>query len=124
MSKALIEDPGAPLTLQSSSALSAPLCSISPQHNPDRAQVQGKSHRLSRIFRLTFLCLLLTHLTASAQLPVSAARSNLVQAILAEDEGIQIGQIKTLASAAVDPLLQQALASWRQGGVFIYETND
>jgi urea transport system permease protein len=49
--------------------------------------------------------------------------SNLVQAILTEDVGAQIELIKGL-SASSDSLVEQALAAWRQGGVFLYETND
>jgi urea transport system permease protein len=58
-----------------------------------------------------------------ASVPASQARSNLVQAILAEDLSRQVELIKTL-SETTDPLVEQALTSWRQGGVFIYETNE
>jgi urea transport system permease protein len=50
-------------------------------------------------------------------------RTNLVQAILSEDAIQQTELIKKLADAD-DPLVEQALAAWRQGGVFILETND
>jgi urea transport system permease protein len=49
-------------------------------------------------------------------------RSNLVQAILVDDLGTQTELIKGL-SASSDSLVEQALAAWRQGGVFVYETN-
>lgn len=50
-------------------------------------------------------------------------RTNLVQAILSEDLQQQT-QIITRLVDAVDPLVEQTLAAWRQGGVFLYETND
>ncbi len=50
-------------------------------------------------------------------------RTNLVQAILTDDSGQQIELIKRL-SEANDPLVEQALTAWRQGGLFICETNE
>src|SRR5687767_3949978 len=50
-------------------------------------------------------------------------RTNLVHAILSEDTGQQTELIKKLVDAH-DPLVEQALAAWRQGGVFILETNE
>jgi urea transport system permease protein len=50
-------------------------------------------------------------------------RSNLVQAILVDDLATQTELIKGL-SASSDSLVEQALAAWRQGGVFVYETNE
>jgi hypothetical protein len=50
-------------------------------------------------------------------------RTNLVQAILSEDLQQQTQIISKLVDA-VDPLVEQTLAAWRQGGVFLYETND
>jgi urea transport system permease protein len=50
-------------------------------------------------------------------------RTNLVHAILTDDAGQQIELIKKL-SEANDPLVEQALTAWRQGGLFIYETNE
>lgn len=52
----------------------------------------------------------------------SPARTELVQAILAEDSDEQIRRIKALAESD-DPAVAQVLAAWRQGGVFVYETN-
>ena len=53
----------------------------------------------------------------------SPHRANLVEALLAEDESKQVEIIRGLAESG-DPLVQQALAAWRQGGVFIHETNE
>ena len=50
-------------------------------------------------------------------------RAILVQALLSEDNTQQIELIKKLIDAN-DPLVEQGLAAWRQGGVFLYETND
>src|SRR5260221_6966010 len=56
------------------------------------------------------------------QSPQAESRSNLVQAILIEDATQQIELIKSL-SVSHDPLIEQAMVAWRQGGVFIFETN-
>jgi len=58
-----------------------------------------------------------------AQPPQSESRSNLVQAILTEDATRQIELIRGL-SVSHDPLIEQAMVSWRQGGVFVFETNE
>jgi urea transport system permease protein len=50
-------------------------------------------------------------------------RAALVQAILTDDAGQQIELVQKLIGAS-DPMLEQALAAWRQGGVFLNETND
>jgi urea transport system permease protein len=69
--------------------------------------------------------LLLAALTRVPAAPaVSAAhRTNLLQAILTEDAGQQTELIKTLFDSS-DPLVEQALAAWRLGSLFILETND
>ncbi|MSU35663.1 MAG: urea ABC transporter permease subunit UrtB [Pedosphaera sp.] len=53
----------------------------------------------------------------------SPHRANLVEALLTEDESRQIEIIRGLAESG-DSLVQQALAAWRQGGVYINETNE
>jgi urea transport system permease protein len=50
-------------------------------------------------------------------------RTNLVEAIIIDDAGRQTELIKSLVDAP-DPLIEQALAAWRQSAVFILETND
>lgn len=74
-------------------------------------------------FHLVCLLSLALAVGARAQPAVSAARSNLVQAILTDDAALQIELIKPL-SASADPVIAQALMAWRQGGVFIFETNE
>ena len=76
--------------------------------------------------RLILLCLVL--LVPLRQLfaapPPSAHRATLVEALLTEDADKQIDLVKKLVDAGTDPLVELALSAWRQGGVFIYETND
>lgn len=55
--------------------------------------------------------------------PAPAHRTNLVAAVLSEDAAEQIDFVKKLVEST-DPLVEQALAAWRQGGLFLYETND
>lgn len=50
-------------------------------------------------------------------------RTNLVQAIITDDAAQQADLIKKLVEAQ-DPLVEQALGAWRQGAVFILETNE
>jgi urea transport system permease protein len=52
-----------------------------------------------------------------------ASRTNLIQAIFSEDAAEQIELVKKLVQAN-DPLVEQALAAWRQGGIYLYETNE
>src|SRR6185503_1134846 len=52
-----------------------------------------------------------------------AFRTNLIQAIFSEDAAEQIELVKKLIQAN-DPLVEQALAAWRQGGLYFYETNE
>lgn len=51
-------------------------------------------------------------------------RAMLVEAVLADDAGKQQELVKKLVDAGADTLVGQALGAWRQGGVFLYETND
>ena len=50
-------------------------------------------------------------------------RTNLVAAVLTEDTDQQLALIKKLSDAG-DPLIEQALSAWRQGGLYLYETNE
>src|ERR1051326_7866033 len=73
-------------------------------------------------------CALLLLLLLLAALPralgaVGEPRTNLVQAILSEDAAEQIELIRKLNEAS-DPLIEQALAAWRLGSLFLLETND
>ena len=71
-------------------------------------------------------CLLLTSLWCAAASPAlgdAAARSNLVHAILTEDPATQTELVKKLIKAN-DPIVEGALAAWRQGGLFLHETNE
>ena len=56
--------------------------------------------------------------------PTFPHRAELVAAVLSEDAPKQLELVKKLVEAGGDPLVEQALAAWRQGGVFLYETND
>jgi urea transport system permease protein len=69
---------------------------------------------------LAGLAMLLSPLLAAA---APEHRTNLVAAILNEDVGQQIEAIQKLATA-IDPLVEQTMILWRQGGVYLYETND
>src|SRR5258706_8606111 len=72
--------------------------------------------------RLLALCLLLTSFTTRAAV-TGESRASLVQAIITDDTGRQLELIKKLAETQ-DGFIEQALAAWRQGAVFLYETND
>lgn len=50
-------------------------------------------------------------------------RTRLVEALLTDDESKQIEVVRGLA-VSEDPLVQQALGAWRQGGVYLFETNE
>jgi len=54
--------------------------------------------------------------------PALDERHILLKALLSEDVDEQIRLVQKLQGAE-DPMVEQALAAWRQGGVFIYETN-
>jgi urea transport system permease protein len=73
------------------------------------------------IHRLCALLLLAGIATANAE-PATEARTNLVEAILADDSGRQSELVKSLVGST-DPLVAQALGAWRQGAMFIFETN-
>src|SRR6188768_862711 len=63
-------------------------------------------------------------LASVVSIPAAADhRGILVQAILAEDEARQIELVKKLSDTD-DPLVGQALSAWRQGGLYLHETND
>ena len=74
------------------------------------------------LFLRLALCILFSF-SLKAGAASTEARTNLVQAILAEDSKEQIALISRLVGAK-DPVVEQALAAWRQGGVFLLETND
>jgi urea transport system permease protein len=76
-------------------------------------------------FRPPRLALWLLALSTGAAFPAdlpSAHRTNLVQAILTEDAAEQSELIKRLIDAN-DPLIEQGLAAWRGGSLFLMETN-
>lgn len=81
-------------------------------------------HRTFKILPVFFAGLLFIAWVLGAS-GVSGAelRTNLVSAILVEDAQEQIKQIKALADSN-DPMVGQALSAWRQGGLYLYETND
>lgn len=65
-------------------------------------------------------------LSCFASLSLLAApqhRTNLVEAILTDDFARQTEVIKSLIEAN-DPLVEQALAAWRGGALYLYETNE
>ena len=53
----------------------------------------------------------------------SAHRTNLVAAILSQDPAEQLRLLKECSSAN-DAWVEQSLAAWRQGALYIFETND
>ncbi|HYE30988.1 MAG TPA: urea ABC transporter permease subunit UrtB [Methylomirabilota bacterium] len=69
---------------------------------------------------LSVFLLALFSLCASA---APAHRDALVKAILSEDLDEQITTLRTLSSTD-DAFVQQALAAWRQGSVYLYDSND
>ncbi|HVY68280.1 MAG TPA: urea ABC transporter permease subunit UrtB [Verrucomicrobiae bacterium] len=71
--------------------------------------------------RLVLSLLLLASLARAAE--TNQYRASLIEAVLSEDEGHQIEVVKKL-SEATDPLVEQGLIAWRQGGIFLYETNN
>ncbi len=81
--------------------------------------------------RLLALVLLVCASLAGSSVPVagqaanapSSVRKDLVSAILSEDVAEQTQKIKALAEST-DPVVGVVLAAWRQGGIFILETND
>src|SRR5688572_27202981 len=72
---------------------------------------------------LAILSLLCGLLPAGGMASLSPYRTNLVQAILTEDASEQIALLKQLVSAN-DPWVEQTLAAWRQGALYLLETND
>jgi len=54
--------------------------------------------------------------------PIPAHRTNLIAAVLAEDESDQIDRVKKLIESS-DPLVEQALTAWRGGALYLLETN-
>jgi urea transport system permease protein len=73
--------------------------------------------------QLAILTLVFGLLPVGGMASVSPERTNLVQAILSEDTDEQAASLKQLATAN-DPWIEQILAAWRQGAVYIFETND
>lgn len=106
-----------------------------PRHSrPQPASARASTARraatvaIRGILQLGQLCLLLLALlyshTLHAAAPARAAhRTMLVEALLTEDAAQQIDLVRKLVEVGADPMVEQALAAWRQGGVFIYETN-
>ena len=86
--------------------------------------------RLSRPEPITrFLLLWVASFLVFSNSAVRAAapsphRILLAEALLSDDSGKQIALVKKLVDAGGDPLIAQALGAWRQGGVFLLETND
>jgi len=77
------------------------------------------------LFRNLLFIILCASVAAQATLAAGAAgphRTNLVQAILTEDTAEQTELIKRLIDAN-DPLIEQGLAAWRGGSLFLLETN-
>lgn len=67
------------------------------------------------------LCCLLAALLFTATAARAAdARAVLIQALLTNDVSAQIALVQSL-TAAQDPMVAQALAAWRQGGVFLFD---
>lgn len=56
-------------------------------------------------------------------LGASEHRTNLVDAILADDPAQQLEIIRKLADAS-EPIVAQVLTAWRGGAIFVYETNE
>src|SRR6185436_11069442 len=70
---------------------------------------------------LLALCWIAFNASAPAA-PVPAPRTNLIAAVLAEDEADQIDRVKKLIDSS-DPLVEQALTAWRGGALYLLETN-
>jgi len=81
---------------------------------------QGRSY--ARALSLLFLWLGL-QTAPSAATSGATARAGLVEAIVTEDPSAQIEQVRALANAT-DPLVERTLKAWRQGELFLLETND
>ena len=81
-----------------------------------------------RGLQLVFLRLFLLAVTSSvvsAQTSISSVqRAALITAILEEDADRQIEQVKQLVDTGGDSFVVQGLEAWRQGSVFLYETNN
>ena len=80
------------------------------------------------IARFLLLCVVsLTIFSTNSSVRAAAPsphRILLAEALLADDSGKQIALVKKLVDAGGDPLIAQALGAWRQGGVFLLETNN
>lgn len=72
--------------------------------------------------RWTILCAMLFGSMTGNAADV-AQRSRLVEALLTDDESEQIEIVRSLAVSR-DLWVQQVLAAWRQGGVYLFETNE
>ena len=75
-------------------------------------------------FILRALCAILFAFPFLASAATNLHRSSLVEAILSDDADKQIDLVKKLVEAGNDTLVVQALGAWRQGGVYLLETND
>jgi len=71
---------------------------------------------------LATVCLTVLVAAVSAQ-AAPQDRTNLVESIITEEPARQFELIKKL-SEVDDPFIEQVLGAWRQGGLFIYETNN
>ena len=89
------------------------------------SRVRGLRPELIARFRLLLVVsfLVISNSAVRAAAP-SPHRILLAEALLADDSGKQIALVKKLVDAGADPLIAQALGAWRQGGVFVLETND
>lgn len=55
--------------------------------------------------------------------PDPGARARLAEAMLSEDADLQMRVLKELIGSGGDPMIVQALASWRGGAAYLFETN-
>ncbi len=79
-----------------------------------------------KCLRIIFIASLFLALSLRAATPqaVSKFRATLAEAILSEDGDAQIELVKKLVNASGDPFVEQALSAWRQGSLFLHETNE
>jgi urea transport system permease protein len=82
--------------------------------------VRGEAVRVALLIVITSLACLFFSTTSATAAP--AHRTNLVAAILSDDVSQQVELIRQLADAN-DPLVEQVLGAWRQGGLYLHETN-
>jgi urea transport system permease protein len=76
------------------------------------------------MFRLKFIAALLVALFAIRGVRASTEeRQSLIKAVLSEDAAEQVSLLQKLIGAN-DLIIEQALAAWRGGGLYLLETND